>query len=360
QERQTACEQREYSAYYQSEVNQPPQPISVPTNDRSEMEARIQALAAKWQKQTGAIPKRAILDIPETDLVTALNFSVDGLRSEVSLNQLLAIAYHRNPTLQAARETVRAALERFPQAVYLDNILSQYNAFTRELNTQVGPTNHKEMVAMKYPSPDLMALKGQIVDEEVALANQQHEMVLRDLIKKVRITYASYRYILRALAINRENQDLLSQALKIAQSNYKSDSGKYAHVVMGQVELSKLTDAIISLEQKRDTIIAQLNTLLDLPPETTLGLPAAQQLETVALSPTELTKHALSHRQEIRMIKISIARMELMTNMASRMTNPDSTLGMSYFEDRMNSTAKRKPGEHFATTRSLNERQTAD
>ena len=65
----------------------------------------------------------------------------------------MAFGYEWNPGLKAAREKIRAVLERYPQAAYLENVLRQYNTFTKQLDTKVGPMRHKEMMAMKFPFP---------------------------------------------------------------------------------------------------------------------------------------------------------------------------------------------------------------
>ena len=54
------------------------------------------------------------------------------LAEPVNLDLLLNIAYERNQGLRAAFRKIDAALEQYPQAAYLDNILSQYNAFTKQ------------------------------------------------------------------------------------------------------------------------------------------------------------------------------------------------------------------------------------
>ena len=80
-------------------------------------------------------------------------------------------------------------LTHFGHAAYLDNVLSQYNAFTRQLNTGVGKPRHKEMVAMKFPFPDMLTLKGNVITQDVQIMQKDAEIVLRDLITDVRLAY---------------------------------------------------------------------------------------------------------------------------------------------------------------------------
>jgi len=60
--------------------------------------------------------------------------------------------------------------------------------------------------------------------------------------------------------------------IKVAQTNIGVDKAKYHTVIMAQVELSKLADAIITLEQQRTTLVARINTLLSRPPDAAFGM----------------------------------------------------------------------------------------
>ena len=57
------------------------------------------------------------------------------LAMEIDLATLIGLASELNPTIQAAAAQLQATLEQYPQATQLDNILQQYNAFTKQLDT---------------------------------------------------------------------------------------------------------------------------------------------------------------------------------------------------------------------------------
>ena len=96
--------------------------------------------------------------------------------------------------MKSAREKIRAILEQYPQAVYLENVLRQYNAFTKQLDTKVGSMRHKEMMAMEFPFPDTLALKGQVITEDVLIAQKEFEIALRDLVTEIKLAYYDYLF----------------------------------------------------------------------------------------------------------------------------------------------------------------------
>jgi len=342
-------------AYYYTEVekklaNTESDPIVKPDQFLSEVEAKVLKYQKQWQTQLESeTPMPNLFYDLSSDAVKAyreLAQSPEAARAQmtqsVTLELLVALGYEWNPGLKSAREKIRAVLEQYPQAVYLENVLRQYNAFTKQLDTKVGPLSHKEMMAMKFPFPGTLALKGQIVTEDVLIAQKEFEIALRDLVTEIKLAYYDYLFFTEVLRINEENQELLQQIIAIAQARFRVGQGEYSNVIMAQVELSKLAEAIITLEQQRETAIARLNTLLNASADLPLGVPVPIEEDRVTLTLAELYKLAVEKRQEIQKQKLAISKMTLVVEMARQMTYPDPTLGASYFENRHMGALKHK------------------
>ena len=361
-------------AYYYTEVekkgsNTESDPIVEPDPFLSEIEAKVLKYQKQWQAQLESeTPMPNLFYDLSTDTMKAhrqLAASPEAARARlaepIALELLVALGYEWSPGLKSAREKIRAILEQYPQAVYLENVLRQYNAFTKQLDTKVGPMRHKEMMAMEFPFPDTLALKGQIITEDVLIAQKEFEIALRDLITEIKLAYYDYLFVVEATRINGENQKLLQQMIAIAQAKFRVGQGKYSNVIMAQVELSKLANVIITLEQQRETIIARLNTLLNASADLPLGIPVPVEEERVVSTLSELYALAAQKRQEIQKQKLVISKMGLAVEMAKQMTYPDPTLGASYFENRSIPDLKhtQKMPMTFMTQRTLNPTNTA-
>ena len=364
--RSTALEQ---SAYYHTEVEKDiadteSKPIVEPGLFLSEIEAKVLKYQKQWQAQLESeTPMPNLFYDLSTDTMKAhrqLAASPEEaktlLTQPVALELLVAFGYEWNPGLKAVREKIRAVLEQYPQAVYLENVLRQYNAFTKQLDTKTGPMHHKEMMAMKFPFPGTLTLKGQIITEDVLIAQKEFEIALRDLVTAIKLAYYDYLFVIEATRINEENQKLLQQMIAIAQTKFRVGQGKYSNVITAQVELSKLAEVIITFEQQRETIIARLNTLLNVSADLPLGSPVPIEEEHVTLTLADLYELAAEKRQEIQKQKLAISKMGLMIEMAKQMTYPDPTLGASYFENRAVADLKhtQKMPMTFSTQRTLN------
>ena len=361
------------SAYYHTEVekksNTESEPIVESDQFLSEIETKVLKYQKQWQAQLESeTPMPNLFYDLSTDTMKAhrqLAASPEAARARlaepIALELLVAFGYEWSPGLKSAREKIRAVLEQYPQAVYLENVLRQYNAFTRQLDTKVGPMRHKEMMAMEFPFPGTLALKGQIITEDVLIAQKEFEIALRDLVTEIKLAYYDYLFVVEATRINEESQKLLQQMIAIAQTKFRVGQGKYSNVIMAQVELSKLANVIITLEQQRETIIARLNTLLNASADLPLGMPVPIEEERVVSTLAELYALAVQKRQEIQKQKLVISKMGLVVEMAKQMTYPDPTLGASYFENRSMPDLKhtQKMPMTFMTQRTLNPTNTA-
>ena len=327
----------------------------------TEVEAKVLKFQREFQAQLESetpIPEPFYdFSVPQMkayrELTTEAEKAEGRLAETVNLELLLAFGYEWSPGIKAARKKLRATLEHYPQAVYLDNMLRQYNAFTKQLNTKIGQPRHKEMMAMKFPFPGMMAMKGQIVTQDVQIAQSEIDIALRDLVTDIKLAYYDYLYLNEAIEINWENQELLRQMIQIVQAKFRVGIGKYHSVIMAQVEFSKLSDSIITLEERRETVIARINTLLNRPADAPLGKlqPPAHEVVTQPLG--RLYTLALKSRQEIQKRKLVISKMNLIIQLATRMAHPDASLGASYFENRM------KLSPTFSTQRTLNPEHSA-
>ena len=305
----------------------------------ADTQAEIQVIKDRWRKilESDASSNRKSaflpLDLAPFRLTEA---QLDArLAKAVDLPFLIGVLATRNPAVLSTGTSARAALTRYSQASQLDDVLSQYNAFTKQLNTKMSNQRQKEMMAMRFPFPDTLALKGQIVDEDVAIAIETHEISIRDAIANLREAYYSLVFVEQAIVINNESRELLSQMIEVAQAKIRGGKGNSNAVIMAQVELSKQSDAIITLEEQRQTFLARINTLLNRPPDAKIGVLAAVKDVDLAASLDELYLLVIANQQELRQQHRKIVRMELMIELATRMAYPDATLGASYFEDRM-------------------------
>ncbi len=273
------------------------------------------------------LPNKKIRAIAKTEKIKEI------LKRGIDPDTLISAAFERNPGLKSAKKKWDATLEKYSQATRLDNILRQYQAFVKDLNTKVGPMRHKQAVSQKFPFPGTLTLKGDIVTKEVEIAREKYLIILRDLIAGIKNTYYELVYNDHAIHITSENLDLLKQLESVAYIKYKAGQAGYSDVIKVQTRIAKLDDDLITWRENRATVAAKLNEFLNLPPQFPLGPPKKVDLRDTGISLGELTELGIQHQQELKIIRLKIDKTNLAIELAEKKFYPDFTLGFSYLED---------------------------
>lgn len=257
------------------------------------------------------------------------------LTNDPNLLKAINTAYTRNPSVQAAYQAWQAALERYPQAIFLEGILRQYNSFTKQLDLLLMQSQpHKQWVDAEFPFPGVTALRGDIVQAEIEIAKQDFAIVLRDVLTAVKISFHQYLQLEETIAITREHQELLSQMLVVVSQKFQAGNTSYNDVIQARVALIELSDDLVTLQNRQQTVLARLNTLMHRSPQTAIGNVKIYQHHSSHLHFTPLYDMAVQKRQEIKKTGFQLQRITWMIEMARIKNRPEPTLGASYFQDR--------------------------
>ncbi len=196
---------------------------------------------------------------------------------------------------------------------------------------QEGMTQLQVGFSQMLPFPGKLALREAVAEHESTAARWQVEELRLKLVRDVKTVWWNLYFTDRALEIVARNRELLRQFVDVAQTKYKVGKGLQQDVLLAQLELSKLHDQSISLRGLRRNQVAQLNTLLDQPTNSSLQLPQ-RIMETLAeitdeqglLSYAAKTRPVLAAAQS----KIDAARARL--GLEKKSYSPDFKLGAAY------------------------------
>jgi len=301
-------------------------------------EKRFEKIRAAWADRINTIShsrlffdfetqeNRKIRAIAKTDAIQAT------LEKGMNLETLITIAVVRNPKLKAAKKQWEASLERYTQATRLDNILRQYQSFIDDLNLRSTQMRHKSLIMKDFPLPGTLSLKGEIIDKEVALARERYNIVRRDLIADIRVTYAALQYTIEQTKLTEENLEILQQLEETAFVKYETSKANFSDVIKVQVRIAQLADNLLALQNLRDTHLAKLAQQLKLKSTWRLGPPLRTPLRNPSLSLKALIEAGRKHQQEIRMASLKIEKTNLAILLAEKRFYPDFTLGYSIIE----------------------------
>jgi outer membrane protein TolC len=143
------------------------------------------------------------------------------------------------------------------------------------------------------------------------------------VIDRVKRTYAELFLTRKAIDIHLASVDLLRQFADISQAKYTTGRISQQDVLKAVVELSKLHDDLVTLDERAGIAEAQLNTLLDRAPDVRIG-PLIEPRERVLLpAAVELQRLAVEHQPELRSSQLEIERAEAALAVVQREYKPD-------------------------------------
>ncbi len=268
------------------------------------------------------------------DFTTSTNF--EGLlKKNYGLETLLTTALRNNRSIKKTYIEATASLEKYNQVSNLDEILNQYAVFTKNLQIQTGKPLHKKSPVMNFPFPGMLALKGNIVDKEIQLAQLELENVVQEVITRIREIYHKTLYLIEAVDITHETLGLLKRLRDVINIIYTTGKSTLNDVLKIQMEIDRIENDLIDLEEKRKTLQVQMNKLLDI----SLAF-APEKLQKVGpillgYKGEELFKRGIEKRNAIKRTVKNLERMELIIKMAEKKFYPDFTPGFSFFQNRL-------------------------
>jgi outer membrane protein TolC len=199
----------------------------------------------------------------------------------VSLNSLIEELLRVNPELQAAQKRYQAALTRPSQESALPDPritigwVSNGWPYPGAGLGAATTSNIGVQIAQEIPYPGKRELKGGIAKKEADSEAQTVRATELRLIAQLRERYYDLIFIYEAIDLIRRNQELLQQMAKVAEARYSAGKAMQQDIIKAGIEVAILENRLIVLEQKKLSGNAEVNALLNRPPEADLGRPEA-------------------------------------------------------------------------------------
>jgi outer membrane protein TolC len=243
----------------------------------------------------------------------------------LTLEAVLQEALDRNPTLIVLRQRFEAARhrpaqQRFLMAPTLEAQIWQWPIrAVNPLNTNM----YMFTVSQDIPGRGKRFLRTGVAEKEVELAENEIAVLARDVVDRVKRTYAELFVTRKEIDIHLATVDLLRQFADISQAKYVTGRISQQDVLKAVVELSTLHDDLVVLDEREQLAGARLNTLLDRAPEALIG-PLVEPRERAKLPPAnELQRLALERQPELKAARLERERAEAALAVANRDYKPD-------------------------------------
>ncbi len=216
--------------------------------------------------------------------------------SVLTMDDFVQQVLDRNPALAADQAAINAGLLRVPQAGALPDPMVGFSLMNIPVTTfrfNQEPMTMKQLTATQgFPAPGVLGARTAVAEAGVEIAESQLTVTREQLAQTAKRAFLDLYFLDESVSIATENQALLQQFVKNAETRYMTGRGIQQDVLKAQLEHSRLTERLIILEEKRVGLVSRINALRDRPAGTPIAdlvlpgrmpdLPAVDELAEVA------------------------------------------------------------------------------
>jgi cobalt-zinc-cadmium efflux system outer membrane protein len=254
--------------------------------------------------------------------------------SLLRLSDLIAEGVQNNPDLQASYKNWQANQARIPQAGSLPDPQLSLNLLNLPVNTfafNQEPMTGKQVALMQmFPFPGKLGLQEDIARAGADVSQFRYDELKNQLIRNIKSTYYDLFFVDKSIETVNKNMGILQDFSRIAEARYSVGKGLQQDVLKAQVELSKMEERAISLQQKRDGISARLNALINRPVGTPLGNTTEPAINPVHYDLSRLQEMADQNRPLFKAWQAMLFQSDKKISLAGKGYLPDFRLGVAY------------------------------
>jgi outer membrane protein TolC len=196
----------------------------------------------------------------------ALGGQPAGGETVLALPELVEEAMRNNPEIQAAERQAEAAGAVVPQVRTLPDPKVNLVYWDLERQAMYG-------VTQEIPFPGKLGLKGEVASREAERAEQEYRAIRLDVVARLKEAYYDLHFVHDSGEVVEKNKRLLRDFAKTAEVRYAVGEGAQQDVFRAQAEVSRLLARLATLEQKKRSLHAEVNRLLNRPSADPLGKP---------------------------------------------------------------------------------------
>lgn len=278
------------------------------------------------------IVKLLIISLAFSFVTSATGLAQQAGQRRISLLEMIEEALRQNPRVKAAYSEWQAALEKIPQAKSLPDPVLGYAHFGQSLETRLGPQRNKLSLSQKIPFFGKLSLKGKIAERGASILEEEFNRIKAEVVLRMKMSFFSLYWLDKVIKITQEEKEVLQRLARIAQKKYEVGKASQQDVLKALLEISKVNNKILSLNQGRKAVVAELNSLLNRPPEAFLEEVKEPEIILLEIDLERLYSIAEEKRPELKKAEQFIEKSREGLKLAKKNYYPDFTLRVDYID----------------------------
>lgn len=250
---------------------------------------------------------------------------------ELSLDRLISAVQDRNPSLQAMFHAWRAAAERYPQVVTLDDPMFMTMMAPASFGSSQVDAAYVLEGAQKIPWFGKRDARGRFALAEAAALRWDARQSRLLLAQTARMAFLDYYLVRRRLELNAENRELMAEFREAARARYETGQVTQRDVLQADLELAELERQRIELDRADQVAVARINTLLRRAPIAPLADPPKQlPITTLNLDRELLEELAIQRRPDLAAQRARLRAEQAALTLACKGYYPDAEFFARY------------------------------
>lgn len=251
-------------------------------------------------------------------------------KPKLELSDLIDEALENNLELRASNHRTEALEAIISQAKSLDNPELTFRLMEMQgLKPSEAMWANVELMQM-IPFPGKLSSMGQAATIEARRSQQEYNEKSVEVIMRVKSAFFELWYVQKALALNINNKTLLQQFIDIARVQYSVGKVTQQDFLKAQVELTKLENDRLTLEQKETGMLAMLAQLLNRNISEFTGQAIAPDTLQFNVDINQVQEAALKRCSRLRSDSLMVEKDREMLHLAKLEYLPDFKLGVEY------------------------------
>jgi len=262
-----------------------------------------------------------------------LSSSAQSEKPRLNVDQLVDEALQNNPEISAVKIKWEIFKEKIPQSNALEDPMFGFGIVNLPTNFSFKDedmTMKEFSISQKFPFPGKRPLMKEMASKEAEAVSAEIQGKIHQIIKDVKAAYYDLSHVYRATEVVQRNKRILEDFAKIADARYSVGEGIQQDVLKAHVEVSKMIDDLIMLDQRKRALEAKLKALLNRPPETQVGEPEEVIFRKLPFTIEEFQKMALEMNPTLKGMKKMIEAKEKAHVLAKREYYPDFNFKFAY------------------------------
>ena len=253
--------------------------------------------------------------------------------SRLNVEELVKEAMQNNPEILAAQKKWEVFKAKVPQASALEDPMLGFGIINLPTNFSFKDedmTMKEISISQKFPFPGKRPLMKEMAEKEAQAVSAEISGKVHQIIRDIKAAYYELSHVYRTGEVTQRNKKILEDFAKIAETRYSVGEGIQQDVLKAHVEVSKMVDELLMLDQRKRALEAKLNSLLNQPPETPLGEPEEVVFRKLPLTTEDLQKMAIEMNPTLKGMKKMIEAKEKALALAKREYYPDLNFRFAY------------------------------